>query len=274
MSVPANPSPTPQPGTPAKKKGLRMDLVCPKCGMPAWLDWQQLPYLLCCPRCTNSIWIDRGGHLQSEHEMGSVAVECPRCHEARRWPKGVPLKQIRCQSCDMDIRLENVNSTPSAAPRTPGGPAEKGAKAKKAESEAKPLSPLAIAGMVVLAVVVCVFAGIALMRSVGADEALAAAVEGFTAASVAGEVEKAKAWVAPEQQTPFGTWVVQNPGIGSLVQWGKPEIRIVEYSAAAARARVVIHRSAQDTQVQMQSWRRAPGGPWQFDAAETLKRGE
>jgi len=205
--------------------------------------------------------------------VGTTRAECPRCHQVRQWPKGVTLKQFCCLACGYDVSLDPHSISAPLSQRLAAPPQERPVLQKKPR-QSKATPRIAIAAIVAGTLLVFCLPIIAVVLAMRTDEALVEAVEAFTAAALAGQAEKAKEWVPADQEAAFQTWMLMNTTSRPLGQSGAFEVQVVEYSSTAARARVSFQRTVQDTHVQFQSWRRPPGGRWQFDAAATLQQGE
>jgi hypothetical protein len=255
-------------------EGLRLQLYCPKCNTASWVEWRQLPHLLRCRGCFNSFWIDKSGHVQSEHEVGVTRVECPRCHQARQWPKGVAVKRFSCLMCGYDFSSATDSSAASLGERLAANPQGPPAPKKKPR-QSKPMPPAVIAAVVAGALLVFCLPILALVWGARTDRALIEAVQAFNAVALAGDAEKAKQWVPASQATAFDTWMLMNTSNRPLGQFvGAVEVQVVQYSSSAARVTVSYQRTIQDRHEQCQCWERASGGRWEFDPAATLQRQE
>jgi phage FluMu protein Com len=252
---------------------MRLQFECPKCNAVAWVEWRQLPHLLRCRGCENSFWIDKSGHIQSEHEVGSVSIKCPRCQEPRQWPKGVVLKETKCLICGFDFSI-NPDSPPDSLSQQLAAKPQKTPTPKKKTRQDKPMPRLAIAAIAAGALLLFCLAILAIIRATRIDEALIEAVQAFNAAALVGESKKAKDWVPTGEETAFETWMLMNTGNRPLVRFEPVEVEVVQYSSHAARVRVSYQRTIQDVAHQCQSWRRDPEGRWRFDPAASLRHGE
>ena len=255
-----------------KSQGPRLQLECPKCGAPAWVEWQQLPHLLRCRGCLNSFWIDKGGHVQSEHAVGSFSVECPRCHQSRQWPVGVAVKQFACLACGFEFALGPESASDSLNQRLKGIPREPPT-SRKTSREDKSAPPAAIVAMIAGALLLLCLPILFVVWSTRTDKALVDAVEAFNTAILAGDAPKAKEWIPAGQETAFKNWMLMNTCNRPLVPCGAVEVKVVQYSSAVAQVRISYQRTIQDMHTQDQAWRRGPDGRWQFDPTATAGQG-
>lgn len=259
-----------EPGAATKGQELHLKLDCPKCAHPLRIEIRQLPLLLQCQKCANAFWIDRGGHIQSQHESGSTYVTCPRCQQTRQYPKAAKLRKLRCLACSFEIPLGHPSPSPSSSSAAPDeSPRRPGAKQRDGDFH---LSPWAMGAISVVLILLSGLAVAWVAPTFQTDQALLDAADVFTAAVVRGDVGTAKQSVSSDQQEPLQRWLSLYPYHPATPPSGEREVRVLEYAETAARVQVKYDRTLRDTATQRQSWRRDLGGAWQFDAEESLRR--
>lgn len=248
---------------------LRLQLECPKCKTPSWVAWRQLPHLLRCPGCRNSFWISKTGHIESQHECGTIQIACPRCQQKHAWPADAPLKHIRCRGCSFDIVLEQIDA-PGMGERLAGTASSSRVARKAGHWEPKPLSRSAI---IAVAIAVCGFIGLIIAGItwvLSPDRALLQRASKFTVASALGDSDKAMAMVVAGQDSAYQRWLSVNFASRSINSSDRLEVGIKDYSSNRAIVRATLGRGPKDRLVLEEVWRRASDGNWQFDADATL----
>lgn len=245
-----------------------LKIACPKCAAPSIVEVRMLPFLLQCPGCSNSFWVDRTGHIQSEHELGTSSIACPRCRQTRKWPKGAAVKQLRCLSCGFDIPIEADDAPVSLSERLAGKEPEK--RSVKPKPPRKTSLVFGTAGLVASVFAFFAIPFLLYYWMTYLDPALVDAAKGFTTAVATGDIGKARAWVTPGQDESFGNWTLTNPASASAPPQDF-QVKALKYRSTAALIRVSFLRSGTNIETQNQAWHRSPGGSWQFDAAASLQ---